>query len=253
LERPADLMGFLLNANEGDIIFIDEIHRLPRVVEEFLYSAMEDYMVNFTLDKGLYSKPLPMKLQQFTLIGATTRPALLSRPLRDRFGIQQHFDFYSEEDLIEITRRSARILDTHLEPDGARELARRARGTPRIANRLLARVRDYAQVRADGIITSDVADEALRLEGIDGLGLDKLDHRLLRVILDVYRGGPVGMAALAATLNEEEDTLSDVVEPYLLKVGFLARTPQGRRLTAQAYKHLGEVPPDHIGGTQSLF
>jgi len=253
LERPADLMGFLLNANEGDIIFIDEIHRLPRVVEEFLYSAMEDYMVNFTLDKGLYSKPLPMKLQQFTLIGATTRPALLSRPLRDRFGIQQHFDFYSEEDLIEITRRSARILDTHLEPDGARELARRARGTPRIANRLLARVRDYAQVRADGIITSNVADEALRLEGIDSLGLDKLDHRLLRVVLDVYRGGPVGMAALAATLNEEEDTLSDVVEPYLLKVGFLARTPQGRRLTAQAYKHLGEVPPDHIGGTQSLF
>jgi len=243
LERPGDVMGFLVNAKEGDIIFIDEIHRLPRIVEEFLYSAMEDYMVNFTLDKGMYSKPLPFKLEKFTLVGATTRPALLTRPLRDRFGIQQHFDFYTEDDLVTIAHRSARILKTQIERSGARELARRARGTPRVVNRLLSRVRDYAQVRADGIITDHVAHDALKLEGIDGLGLDRLDHAVLRVILDTYNGGPVGIEALAATLNEEVDTLVDVVEPYLLKIGFLARTPSGRRITRRAYEHLGELPP----------
>ncbi|HEX8550045.1 MAG TPA: Holliday junction branch migration DNA helicase RuvB [Abditibacteriaceae bacterium] len=243
LEKPADIMPYLVNAQDGDIIFIDEIHRLPRIVEEFMYSAMEDYVVNFTLDKGLYSKPLPFNLKKFTLIGATTRPAMLTRPLRDRFGIQQHLDFYSEEDLITIAIRSSGLLNTEIEHSGAVALARRARGTPRIVNRLLRRVRDYAQVRADGIISDGVATEALKLEGIDTLGLDRLDHAVMRVIKDVYDGGPVGLAALAATLNEEVDTLEDVVEPYLLKIGFLARTPQGRRITRQAYEHMGEPPP----------
>ncbi len=250
LERPGDLMGFLVNADDGDIIFIDEIHRMPRVVEEFLYSAMEDYVVNFTLDKGMYSKPLPIRLKQFTLVGATTRPAMLTRPLRDRFGIQQHLDFYTEDDLIKIARRSAHILRTKMEPPGARELARRSRGTPRITNRLLRRVRDYAQVRAEGVITEQVAHDALRLEGIDELGLDRLDYAVLRVIKDTYNGGPVGIEALAATLNEERDTLEDVVEPYLLKIGFLARTPQGRRITRKAYEHLGEPPPPGAMTTQ---
>jgi Holliday junction DNA helicase RuvB len=238
-------MPFLVNAKEGDIIFIDEIHRLPRIVEEFLYSAMEDWVVNFTLDKGLYSKPLPIRLEKFTLVGATTRPAVLTRPLRDRFGIQQHLDFYGVDDLTKIARRSAKILDTPIDTEGARELARRARGTPRIVNRLLRRVRDYAQVRGagDGKITEQIAKDALRLEGIDELGLDRLDHAVLRVIKDVYNGGPVGKEALAATLNEESDTIEDVVEPYLLKIGFLARTPQGRRITRQAYEFLGETPP----------
>jgi len=243
LERPGDVMGYLVNANEGDIIFIDEIHRLPRIVEEFLYSAMEDWVVSFTLDKGMYSKPLPFQLKKFTLIGATTRPAMLTRPLRDRFGIQQHLDFYNEADLIKIARRSAHILKTKIEVDGARELARRARGTPRVVNRLLRRVRDYAQVKSDGTISLEVAHGALKLEGIDELGLDRLDHAVLHIIKDTYNGGPVGIEALAATLNEEVDTLVDVVEPYLLKIGFLARTPSGRRITRKAYEHLGEAPP----------
>lgn len=243
LERPGDVMGFLVNAKEGDIIFIDEIHRLPRIVEEFLYSAMEDWIVNFTLDKGMYSKPLPIRLEHFTIIGATTRPAMLTRPLRDRFGLQQHFDFYTEADLISIVRRSAHILGTPVDAEGAREIARRSRGTPRIANRLLRRVRDFAQVKADGQITPEVARGGLKLEGIDELGLDRLDHAMMNVIKDVYEGGPVGIEALAATLNEESDTLVDVVEPYLLKIGFLARTPSGRRITKKAYEHLGVLPP----------
>ncbi len=243
LERPGDVMGFLVNAKEGDIIFIDEIHRLPRIVEEFLYSAMEDWIVNFTLDKGMYSKPLPIRLEKFTIIGATTRPAMLTRPLRDRFGLQQHFDFYEEKDLVSIVRRSAHILGTPVDAEGAREIARRSRGTPRVANRLLRRVRDYAQVRADGEITAQIARDGMKLEGIDELGLDRLDHAMMNVIKDVYEGGPVGIEALAATLNEESDTLVDVVEPYLLKIGFLARTPAGRRITKRAYEHLGALPP----------
>ena len=211
---------------------------------------MEDYVVNFTLDKGLYSKPLPIRLEKFTLIGATTRPAILTRPLRDRFGIQQHLDFYSVEDLTTIAKRSAHLLDTPMTKDGALEIARRSRGTPRIVNRLLRRVRDFAQVRSDGTISDQVAHDALRLEGIDELGLDRLDHAVLRVIKDVYNGGPVGKEALAATLNEETDTIEDVVEPYLLKLGFLARTPQGRRITRQAYEYLGEVPPATAMQTQ---
>jgi Holliday junction DNA helicase RuvB len=243
LERPGDVMGFLVNAKEGDIIFIDEIHRLPRIVEEFLYSAMEDFLVNFTLDKGMYSKPLPIRLEKFTIIGATTRPAMLTRPLRDRFGLQQHFDFYTTKDLQSIVRRSAHILDTPVDAEGAHEIARRSRGTPRIANRLLRRVRDFALVRADGAITPDIARAGMKLEGIDDLGLDRLDHAMMTVIKDVYNGGPVGIEALAATLNEESDTLVDVVEPYLLKIGFLARTPAGRRITRAAYEHLGVTPP----------
>ena len=248
LERPADVMPFLINAKDGDIIFIDEIHRLPRIVEEFMYSAMEDWVVNFSLDKGMYSKPLPFRLQRFTLVGATTRPAMLTRPLRDRFGLQQHLDFYNEDDLVTIVRRSAHILNTVIDAQGAREVARRSRGTPRIANRLLSRVRDFAQVRADGTISKPVADDALKLEGIDMLGLDRLDHAVLHVIKDTYNGGPVGIEALAATLNEETDTLVDVVEPYLLKIGFVARTPSGRRITRRAYEHLGEEPPRHAMG-----
>ncbi|HEX9996171.1 MAG TPA: Holliday junction branch migration DNA helicase RuvB [Abditibacterium sp.] len=243
LERPGDVMGFLVNAKEGDLIFIDEIHRLPRIVEEFLYSAMEDYIVNFTLDKGMYSKPLPIRLEKFTIIGATTRPAMLTRPLRDRFGLQQHFDFYTEQDLVSIVRRSAHILNTSIDAEGAGQIARRSRGTPRVANRLLRRVRDYALVRADGDITPQIARDGMKLEGIDELGLDRLDHAMLNVIKDVYEGGPVGIEALAATLNEESDTLVDVVEPYLLKIGFLARTPAGRRITKRAYEHLGALPP----------
>ena len=254
LERPGDVMGFLVNAKEGDIIFIDEIHRLPRIVEEFLYSAMEDYIVNFTLDKGMYSKPLPIRLEKFTIIGATTRPAMLTRPLRDRFGLQQHFDFYTEEDLVSIVRRSAHILQTDIDQKGAFEIARRSRGTPRVANRLLRRVRDYALVRADGDISLDVAREALKLEGIDELGLDRLDHAVLSIIKDVYDGGPVGIEALAATLNEESDTLVDVVEPYLLKIGFLARTPAGRRITRRAYEYLGEpAPPSAFSAQMTLL
>jgi holliday junction DNA helicase RuvB len=254
LERPGDVMGFLVNAKEGDIIFIDEIHRLPRIVEEFMYSAMEDFIVNFTLDKGMYSKPLPIRLEKFTIIGATTRPAMLTRPLRDRFGLQQHFDFYTEDDLVSIVRRSAYILETEIDAEGAREIARRSRGTPRIANRLLRRVRDFALVKADGIATVEVVRDALKLEGIDPLGLDRLDHAVLNVIKDVYEGGPVGIEALAATLNEESDTIVDVVEPYLLKIGFLARTPAGRRITRKAYEYLGEpAPPSALTPQLSLL
>ncbi len=254
LERPGDVMGFLVNAREGDIIFIDEIHRLPRIVEEFLYSAMEDFLVNFTLDKGMYSKPLPIRLEKFTIVGATTRPAMLTRPLRDRFGLQQHFDFYNEDELNMIVRRSAHILGTPIDEHAAHEIARRSRGTPRVANRLMRRVRDFALVRADGDISLDVARDALRLEGIDELGLDRLDHAVLRVIKDIYDGGPVGIEALAATLNEESDTLVDVVEPYLLKIGMLARTPAGRRITRRGYEFLGEpAPPSALSPQLSLL
>lgn len=239
LERPGDLMGLLTNQQEGDVLFVDEIHRTPRAVEEFLYSAMEDFYVNFSLDKGAYVKPLKFSLPRFTLVGATTRAGALTAPLRERFGIQLHFDFYADEELAQIVTRSAEILGVEVEPDGASEIARRSRGTPRIANRLLNRVRDYAEVRADGRITQGVADDALRLEGVDGQGLDKLDRSFLGTIIGTYDGGPVGIEALGATLNEDSDTLVDMVEPFLLKIGFLARTQSGRRATKRAYEHLG--------------
>ncbi|MHB0913699.1 MAG: Holliday junction branch migration DNA helicase RuvB [Armatimonadota bacterium] len=239
LEKPKDVMGILSSLEVGDILFIDEIHRLSRVVEEFLYSAMEDFQVDFVLDKGAYAKTIKVPLKRFSLVGATTRAGMLSAPMRDRFGIFAHMDYYSTEELSEVVLRSARILNIRADVDGAHEIARRSRGTPRIANRLLRRVRDYAEVQCDGVITREVADVALRREMVDEMGLDKLDRALLRTIIDFYGGGPVGIEALSATLNEENDTLVDMVEPYLLKIGFLNRTPSGRKATRAAYEHLG--------------
>jgi Holliday junction DNA helicase RuvB len=244
LERGGDLMGILTNLQPKDVLFIDEIHRLSRTIEEFLYPAMEDFVVNFVIEKGAHARTLRYQLQPFTLVGATTRAGLLSSPLRERFGIFHHLDFFSVEDLIRVVKRSASILEIEITADGALAIASRSRGTPRIANRLLRRVRDYAQVKADGTITDSVAAEALDFEGIDLRGLDQLDRDLLRTIATVYAGGPVGIEAVAATLNDEPQTLEEVVEPYLLKIGFLTRTPGGRRITAAAAEHLGLVLPE---------
>ncbi|MGQ0572407.1 MAG: Holliday junction branch migration DNA helicase RuvB [Armatimonadota bacterium] len=244
LERGGDLMGILTNLNAGDVLFIDEIHRLSRGIEELLYPAMEDFCVNFVLDKGQHARTLRYQLRPFTLVGATTRAGLLSSPLRERFGIFHHLDFFSEDDLTRIVHRSASILGVPIEAGGAEEIARRSRGTPRIANRLLRRVRDFAQVRADGVITLPVAQAALEFEGVDILGLDGLDRELLRILIQVYGGGPAGVEALAASLHEDTDTIEEVVEPFLLKAGLIARTSQGRRATTQAYNHLGLTPPD---------
>jgi holliday junction DNA helicase RuvB len=254
VERGGDLMGILTNLSRGDVLFIDEIHRLPRAVEEFLYPAMEDFCVNFTIDKGPHARTLRYTLKPFTLVGATTRAGLLSSPLRERFGISHHLDFYPEEDLARVVLRSASILNGVVTGDGAAEIARRSRGTPRIANRLLRRARDYAQVRADGRITLEVANEALEFEGVDRLGLTDQDRELLRTIIQVYQGGPVGVEALAATLNEEVDSLVELVEPFLLKIGFLTRTQAGRRVTPQACEHLGLAVPDRARrGQGALF
>ncbi|HEY3297465.1 MAG TPA: Holliday junction branch migration DNA helicase RuvB [Armatimonadota bacterium] len=239
LEKPKDVMGILSSLEVGDVLFIDEIHRLSRVIEEFLYSAMEDFQVDFVLDKGAYAKTIKVPLKRFTLVGATTRAGMLSAPMRDRFGLFAHMDYYSTEELTKVVQRSARILGVKSDTKGAEEIALRARGTPRIANRLLRRVRDYAEVEGDGIITREIADTALRREMVDQMGLDKLDRAFLRTIIEFYDGGPVGIEALSATLNEEGDTLVDMVEPYLLKIGFLNRTPSGRKATRSAYKHLG--------------
>jgi len=254
VERGGDLMGILTNLNRGDVLFIDEIHRLPRAVEEFLYPAMEDFCVNFTIDKGPHARTLRYTLKPFTLVGATTRAGLLSSPLRERFGITHHLDFYPEEDLARVVLRSASILNGAITSDGAAEIARRARGTPRIANRLLRRARDYAQVRAEGRITIEVAKEALEFEGVDSLGLTDQDRDLLRTIIQVYQGGPVGVEAVAATLNEEVDSLVELVEPFLLKIGFLTRTQAGRRVTPHACEHLGLAVPDRARrGQGALF
>ncbi len=231
LERPGDLIGILTNLEEGDILFIDEIHRMPRVVEEFLYPAIESFKIDFVIDKGPYAKTIKFNLKPFTLIGATTRSGLLSGPMRSRFGFFYHLEFYSPEDLVEIISRSARLLDVEITTEGAMTIARRSRGTPRIANRLLRRARDYAQVKGNGVIDGDVAGRALERLGIDEYGLDDLDRRFLAVIRDVYNGGPVGIESIAATLNEEVDTLVDVVEPFLLKLGILRRTPRGRQIS----------------------
>jgi Holliday junction DNA helicase RuvB len=243
LERGADLMGIVTNLTAHDVLFIDEVHRLPRVVEELLYPAMEDFTVNFVIDKGLHARTLKYALQPFTLVAATTRPGMLSAPLRERFGIFHHLDFYSEAELGRIVTRSATILTARIEPGGAEEIARRARGTPRIANRLLRRVRDYAQVKSDGDITGAVAVQALDREGVDPRGLDRLDRRVLTAMIEQYGGGPVGIEAVAATINDEAETLAEMVEPYLLKIGFIVRTPSGRRATRDAYAHLGKQPP----------
>jgi len=239
LERGGDLVSILTNLEEGDVLFIDEIHRLPKVVEELLYSAMEDFTVDIIFDKGAHARIYRSRLPRFTLIGATTRAGLISPPLRQRFGIMRELHFYSEEDLVKAVHRSAQLLEIAVDDPSAGVLAVRSRGTIRIANRLLRRVRDYAQVRAQGRITPEVADAALRLEGIDEIGLTPLDRRLLEVVVHQHLGGPVGIEALAATLQEETQTLEDMVEPFLLHAGLLARTPKGRTATEEAYEHLG--------------
>ncbi len=242
LEKGGDLMGILTHLSDGEFLFIDEIHRIPKVVEEFLYPAMEDFAVDFVFDKGIHARSHRYRLKRFVLVGATTRVGLLSSPLRDRFGLFRTLDFYTPKELVIIILRSARLLDTRITDDGAMALAKRSRGTPRIANRLLKRVRDFAQVRADGRVTRDVVEAALALEGIDALGLTRLDRSYLETIIDFYHGGPVGIEAIAATLQEETDTLVDVVEPFLLKIGLVLRTSSGRKASDSAYRHL-EKPP----------
>ena len=238
LEKGGDLIGILTNLSDGDILFIDEIHRIPKIVEEFLYPAMEDFAIDFVFDKGIHARSHRYQLKQFVLLGATTRVGLLSSPLRDRFGIFRTLDFYSIEQLLIIIKRSAAILKTAVSDNGAIELAKRSRGTPRIANRLLKRVRDYAQVKSDGAINRANVKAALELEGIDNLGLTSLDQNYLKTIINYYKGGPVGIEAISATLQEETDTLVDVVEPFLLKIGLVLRTQSGRKASSKAYKHL---------------
>jgi Holliday junction DNA helicase RuvB len=239
LEKGGDLVGILTHLEEGDILFIDEIHRTPKAVEEFMYPAMEDYAIDFVFDKGVHARSHRYRLKRFTLVGATTRVGLLSAPLRDRFVIFRSLDFYNDDDLVKIAKRSAQLLNVQIDASGAVELARRSRGTPRIVNRLLKRVRDFSQVRADGVITRSTVKGALELEGVDEKGLTDLDRRYLKTIIEFYTGGPVGIEAIAATLQEESDTLVDVVEPYLLKIGFILRTSSGRKASEAAYKHLG--------------
>lgn len=251
LQRTGDLMGILTNLNPGDILFIDEIHRLSPVIEEFIYPAMEDFKVDFVVDKGAFAKVINVPLKKFTLVGATTRAGMLSAPLRDRFGLYYHIDFYEPDDLQTIVLRSASLLDTPIDKESARTIAQRSRGTPRIANRLLRRVRDYVAVKGNGSGSPELAAKALDTEGIDLMGLDDLDRKLIRIIVEYYKGGPVGIEALAATLNEEVDTLVDMVEPYLLKIGFIQRTKRGRMASNEAARHLGLKLP----GTaqESLF
>jgi len=239
IEKPGDLVAMLTNLNEGDILFVDEIHRLNRAYEEILYPAMEDYAIDIILGKGPSANSLHLELPHFTLIGATTRSGQLTAPLRDRFGVSLRLELYTPEELQRIVVRSAGILNVPIVSEGAYEIASRSRGTPRIANRLLRRVRDYAQVKADGVITKEIADIALHSLEVDKLGLDALDRRMLRSIIEFYKGGPVGLETLAATINEEAVTLEDVYEPYLLQCGFLTRTPRGRCVTRKAYEHLG--------------
>jgi len=239
LERGGDLVAILTNLEEGDILFIDEIHRLSKTVEEFLYPAMEDFRVDIIFDKGAHARVYRPSIARFTLIGATTRAGLVSSPLRQRFGLFKELTFYSEEELISAVKRSAKILEVPVEDTGASEIAKRSRGTIRIANRLLRRVRDYAQVRGDGRISKAVADQALRLEGVDEIGLTDLDRRLLKTIIENYAGGPVGIEALSATVQEETRTLEEMVEPFLLYIGMLVRTPAGRKVTPRAFRHLG--------------
>ena len=239
IERAGDLIGILTNLSDGDILFIDEIHRLSKVVEEFIYPAMENFQIDFIIDKGPYAKTIKFNLKRFTLIGATTRAGLLTAPLRGRFGMFYHFDFYGYDDLIKIVTRSAKILGITIDKEGANEIAMRSRGTPRVVNRLLRRVRDWSEVKGDGKITRTSAIEALDNHGVDGMGLDFIDRKVIQTIHSSYNGGPVGIEALASTMNEEPDTIVDVVEPFLLKAGLLKRTAKGRQITELAYKHLG--------------
>jgi Holliday junction DNA helicase RuvB len=252
LQRTGDLMGILTTLNDGDILFIDEIHRLSPAIEEFLYPAMEDFKVDFVVDKGAFAKVINVPLKRFTLIGATTRAGMLTAPLRDRFGLFYHLDFYPADELKQIVLRSARLLETKVDNKSADDIAGRARGTPRVANRLLRRVRDYASVKGNGIVESAIACAALEAEGIDAVGLDQLDRKLLKVVIEYYKGGPVGIEALGATLNEEVDTLVDMVEPFLLKIGYIQRTSRGRMASSAAAQHLGlRLSGSH--GQETLF
>lgn len=239
IERPGDMAAILNNLDEGDLLFVDEIHRLNRQVEEVLYPAMEDYCIDIMIGKGQAARSVRLELPKFTLVGATTRAGLLTAPLRDRFGMIHHLEFYSVEELQQIIMHSARILNVELEPAGAKEMARRSRGTPRLANRILKRVRDFAQVKYDGIITEEVAQTALDLMDVDKLGLDHIDRNLLTTMIDKFDGGPVGLDTLAAAIGEDAGTIEDVYEPYLIKNGFINRTPRGRIVTELAYRHLG--------------
>ncbi len=254
IDRAGDLIGILTNLERGDILFIDEIHRLSKVVEEFLYPAMENFKIDFVVDKGPYAKTINFNLKPFTLIGATTRSGLLAAPLRDRFGLFYHLDFYDPKDLSDIVKSSAKKLNVEIDNDAAYEIAGRSRGTPRIANRLLRRVRDYTQVKTKSSLVSKlIVEDAMKTLGIDQAGLDEIDRRLLQVMADHYKGGPVGVEALAATLNEELDTIVDVLEPYLLKIGFLKRTPRGRQLTKASMSHLKGKSSSQEKSQEKLF
>ncbi len=249
IERPGDLAAILTNLEAGDVLFIDEIHRLSHVVEEILYPAMEDFQLDIIIGQGPSARTVKLDLPRFTLVGATTRAGLLSSPLRDRFGVISRLEFYTDEELATIVGRSARILGLQADPEGARELARRSRGTPRIANRLVRRVRDYAQVRADGIMTRQVVRDALDLLEIDEMGFDQMDRTILLTIIDKFGGGPVGLDTLAAAISEESDTIEDVYEPFLIQQGFLNRTPRGRVASPAAYGHFGRIAPGSPQGT----
>lgn len=253
LERAGDLAGILTNLKQGDVLFIDEVHRLSRTVEEYLYPAMEDFTLDILIDKGPHARSVKLNLNRFTLVGATTRAGLLTSPLRDRFGVVARLSYYSEDELVQVTLRSADILGVEIDNPGAVEIARRARGTPRVANRLLKRVRDFAQVRASGVITSDVAKMALKMLEVDEEGLDGMDIMILRTLVEKFEGGPVGISTLAVAVGEEGDTIEEVYEPFLIQRGFLKRTPRGRKATAKVYDHLGikgkgKVKDDLFGG-----
>ena len=252
LEKAGDLAGILTNLNEKDVLFIDEIHRLNKVVEEYLYSAMEDYKLDIIIDKGPNARNIQLQLEPFTLIGATTRAGLLTAPMRSRFGVVSRLDYYKPEELLKIVKRSAKILEVKIDDEGAFEIARRSRGTPRIANRLLRRTRDYAQVKADGIITLEIAQKSLNLLEVDEKGLDEMDKRIILTIIEKYDGGPVGISTIAVAVSEERDTIEEVYEPFLIQSGFIKRTPRGRVVTPSAYKHFN-LEYNNKSNQMSLF
>ena len=253
LEKPGDLVGTLTNLRAGDILFIDEIHRLRPIIEEFLYPAMEDFKIDIRLSEGPKAQTITMPVEKFTLIGATTRLGMLTAPMRARFGIEQRLNYYPTEDLVQVVRRTAQVIKVTIDEGGTQELARRARGTPRVANRLLRRVRDYAQVRADGIISLEVAKAALQLLEVDEFGLDDMDTRVLRTIIEKFDGGPGGIGSIAAAVGEDASTIEEVYEPFLVQNGFLHRTPRGRMATPQAYRHFGFTPVERDETLPGLF
>ena len=253
LEKPGDLVGTLTNLREGDILFIDEIHRLRPIIEEFLYPAMEDFKIDIRLSEGPKAQTITMPVEKFTLIGATTRLGMLTAPMRARFGIEQRLNYYPAEDLVQVVKRTAEVIKVTIDEGGTQELARRARGTPRVANRLLRRVRDYAQVRADGVISMEVAKAALQLLEVDEFGLDDMDARMLRTIIEKFDGGPVGIGSIAAAVGEDASTIEEVYEPFLVQNGFLHRTPRGRVATPQAYRHFGFTPVERDEALPGLF